>query len=164
MHNFLLLLICLLSAQMIQAQKVLQIEKFGNPNSEKIEIGSFLTYQVINDDIWYQGVIRDLRVDQSVIEFDDRYLALDKITAFQYERRWPGQIGTQLALFGAAWSGWALIGTLTDNDPSTNYRWSDAIVTGSSAAIGLSLPIVFGKKTIRFGDRRRLRMLDLNFR
>lgn len=162
MRYLLLLLLC--SSTGLRAQKVLQLERFGNPNSERIEIGSFLTYQVVDDEIWYRGVIRDLRVDQQVIEFDDRFLALDRITALQYERAWPRQIGTQLALFGAAWSGWALVGTLTDGNPDTNYRWSDAIVTGSSAAVGFSLPLVFGKKTVQLGKRRRLRMLDLSFR
>ena len=145
------------------AQKVLQIEKFGNPYSEKIQLGSYLTYQVKNDDIWYQGYMRDLRIEQNVIEFDDRFVNIAEITAFQYERRWPRQIGTQLAFAGLAWSGWALIGTLTDGNPDTSYRWSDAVVTGAAAGIGFTLPLVFGKRTIKFGKRRRLRMVDIRF-
>ena len=160
----LLLIACLcFFASPIFGQKVLLIEKFGNPNPEKIQLGSFLTYQVKNDDIWYQGYLRDLRFDQNMLELDDRFVPLDDIAAFQYKRRWPKQGGIQLALFGVAWSGWALIGTLTDNNPDTNYRWSDAVVTGAAAGIGLSLPLVFGKKTVKFGDRRKLRMIDITF-
>ena len=147
----------------VDAQKVLQIEKFGNPYTEKINIGSFLTYQVKNDDIWYQGYIRDLRIEQNVIEFDDRFVNIDNITAFQFERKWPRQIGTQLAFAGLAWSGWALVGTLTDGNPDTNYRWSDAVVTGAAAGVGLTLPLVWGKGTVKFGKRKRLRMVDIRF-
>jgi len=157
------ILICCCFFHGISAQKVLQIEKFGDPKTEKINIGSFLTYQIKNDDIWSQGYIRDLRISQNVIEFDDRFVNINDITAFQYQRKWPKQVGTQLALFGVAWSAYALIGTLTDNNPDTNYRWSDAILTGASAGIGLTLPLVFKKKTIRFGERRRLRMVDITF-
>ena len=156
-------IICCLIGLSLSAQKYLQIEKYGSPYTEKLELGSFLTYQVENDNIWYQGYMRDLRFDINVIEFDDRFVNLDNITAFQFERRWPKTIGTQLLLLGVAWSGWALIGTLTDGDPDSNYRWSDAVVTGASAGIGLTLPIVFGKKTIKFGGKKRLRMVDIRF-
>ncbi|GAB5551602.1 MAG: hypothetical protein Sapg2KO_11930 [Saprospiraceae bacterium] len=161
--RLILTLLCLLFLQPIFAQKVLQIEKFGDPVTEKINIGAFLTYQLKNDDIWSQGYIRDLRIDLDVIELDDRFVNINDIAAFQYRRTWPKKVGTQLALFGLAWSGYALIGTLTDGNPDTNYQWSDAIVTGAAAGIGLSLPLVFGKKTIRFDKRRRLRMLDITF-
>lgn len=156
-------LLCCLFLQSTFAQKVLQIETFGDPITEKINIGAFLTYQLKNDDIWSQGYIRDLRLEQNVIELDDRFVNINDIGAFQYKRKWPRKIGTQLALFGVAWSGFALIGTLTDNNPDTNYRWSDAVVTGAAAGIGISLPLVFEKRTVRFGKRRSLRMLDITF-
>lgn len=161
----LLLLLCLFSFLPFFAfgQKLLQIEKFGKPKAEKIELGSYMIYQLKNDDIWSQGYIRDLRVDQNMIEFDDRFVKLDDIAALKYERKWPKQFGTQIAIFGLAWSGYALIGTLTDNNPDTNYRWSDAVVTGASVGVGLSLPLIIGDKTIQLGKRRRLRMLDLTF-
>lgn len=163
MRQLLLLLIFVSLTPLAYGQKVLQIEKFGSPKTEKIDMGTLLTYQVNNDEIWSQGYIRDLRVDQNVIEFDDRFVRLDHITALRYERSWPKQLGTQLALFGLAWSGYALIGTLTDGNPDTSYRWSDAAVTGAAAGIGLSLPLVIGDRTVRLGKRKRLRMLDLRF-
>lgn len=163
MRQLLLLLIFVCLTLLAYGQKVLQIEKFGSPKTEKIDMGVLLTYQVNNDEIWSQGYIQDLRVDQNVIEFEDRFVRLDNITALRYKRSWPKQLGTQLALFGLAWSGYALIGTLTDGNPDTSYRWSDAAVTGAAAGIGLSLPLVIGDRTVRLGKRKRLRMLDLRF-
>lgn len=163
MRQLLPLLVLLSVSSFTYGQKVLQIEKFGSPKTEKIEMGTLLTYQVNDDDIWSQGYIRDLRIDQNIIEFDDRFVNLDNITALRYERNWPKQIGTQLALFGLAWSGYALIGTLTDGNPDTNYQWSDAAVTGAAAGIGLSLPLFIGDRTVKLGKKRRLRMLDLRF-
>ncbi|HKK76444.1 MAG TPA: hypothetical protein VJ953_15295 [Saprospiraceae bacterium] len=163
MRQLLPLLILLSVSCFAYGQKVLQIEKFGSPKTEKIEMGTLLTYQVNDDDIWSEGYIRDLRIDQNIIEFDDRFVKLDNITALRYERNWPRQIGTQLALFGLAWSGYALIGTLTDGNPDTNYQWSDAAVTGAAAGIGFSLPLFIGDRTVKLGKRKRLRMLDLRF-
>lgn len=163
MRQLLLLLTLSFFSSYVSGQKVLQIEKFGSPKSEKIDMGTLLTYMVNDDGIWSQGYIRDLRVDQNIIEFDDRFVKLENITALRYERNWPKQIGTQLALFGLAWSGYALIGTLTDGNPDTNYRWSDAAVTGAAAGIGFTLPLFIGDRTVKLGKKKRLRMLDLRF-
>jgi hypothetical protein len=146
-----------------QNGKVLQIEKFGSPKTEKIAMGSLMSYMVNDDGIWSEGYLRDLRIDQNIIEFDDRFVNLNDITALRYERNWPKQLGTQMALFGLAWSGYALIGTLTDGNPDTSYRWSDAAVTGAAAGIGLSLPLFIGDRKVQLGKKRRLRMLDLRF-
>ena len=163
MRQFLLLFVFVFFVSLSYGQKVLQIEKFGSPSVERIESGSLLTYMVNDDGVWSQGYIRDMRVSQQIIELDDRFVRVDQITALRYKRAWPRQIGTQLAFFGIAWSGYALIGTLTDGDPETGYQASDAMVTGLATGIGLSLPLFIRDRTVRMGKRRRLRMLDLNF-
>lgn len=146
------------------AQKVLQIEKYGSPKTKKLYIGEDIHYKLEGDEIWYRGYIDDLLVDREIIALEDRYINMNDIEAFRYDRSWADPAGISLYTFGGAWSGFALIGTLTDGDPNTNYRASDAIVSGVSIGLGFVVQRFFGKKTVRFGKRRRLRMLDLTFK
>lgn len=143
------------------AQKVLQIEKYGSAKTKKLYIGQEITYKLKNDEYWYKGVIEDLRVDTNLIVLKDRYIALDSIEAFRRTVGWSKAARTSLYTFGAAWSGNALVGTLTDGNPKTNYLWSDAIVTGASWLTGWIAPQLFKNKVTPFGKKRRLRMLDL---
>lgn len=151
----------LLGIPRAEAQKVLQMEKSGSYKTQKIYIGEEITYRLHGDDYWYHSAIRDLLVDEKLIVFHDRYVHMDSIAAFRWDRNGMRAIGKQLFWFGLGWSGYAAIGTVTDGNPDTNYRWSDAIVTGSSWLLSLISPKLFRYKKRKFGKRRRLRMLDL---
>lgn len=144
-----------------RAQKVLQMEKVNSPKTEKMYIGDEFTYQLKNDDYWYHSAIKDLLVDEKIIVLHDRFIHMDSIAAFRWERTRINALGRQFFWFGLGWSGFALVGTLTDGNPDSNYRWSDAGVTALSGLLGLIVPKVFRYKTRKFGKRRRLRMLDL---
>ncbi len=159
----LFLFVCLFAAREASAQKVLQIEKYGRAKTEKFYIGDPVTYQVQGEDIWHTRYIEDLLIDRDLIMFDDRYVALDDIRAFRYDVGIAKAASISLYTFGAAWSGFALVGTLTDGDPDTNYRASDAVVTGVSIGLGFLLGELLSKRTVKFGGRKRLRMLDLSF-
>lgn len=145
-------------------QKVLQIEKYGRAKTQKIFIGEEITYKLKDEKTWNTGYIEDLIVDEKVIVLRDRYLKLDEIAAFRYYRPWTKAAGITFFTFGAAWSLFAAVGTLTDGDPTTSYRWSDAMVTGTSWILAFIIPRFFKYKVIKFGVRKRLRLLDLRFK
>lgn len=155
-------LFCTLS--IASAQKVLQIEKYGKAKTKKIYIGEAITYKLYDDDSWYTLVIEDIDVEKDLLVFHDRYVDIKNIEKIRWDLRWSKGVRSSLYLFGAGWSASALIGTLTDGDSSTNYRWSDAIVTGTSWALGWLIPKIFKYKTYTFGKRKRLRLLDLTFK
>jgi hypothetical protein len=68
------------------------------------------------------------------------------------------------AVFGDYnFSFYGFIGPLTDDVPDNGYRRADAVVTGTSWVIALALPKLLNYRIVRFGKRKRLRMLDLNF-
>ena len=162
--NYLLILVCLFFLYVpAQAQKVLQIEKRGSYKTEKIYIDQEITYRVHGDDYWYRGAIKDLLVEEKIILFYDRFVPVDSIAAFRYERGRMGSLGKQIFWFGTAWSVFAAVGTATDRNDDTNYRKSDAIVTGTSWLLALLVPKIFRYKIVRFGKRKRLRLLDLTF-
>ncbi len=164
MRISLLFLFFLFSIGMASAQKVLQIEKYGKAKTQKIYVGDEITYKLYDDDFWYTHVIQDIDVDKDLLVFKDRYVDIKNIEKIRWELRWSKGVRSSLYLFGAGWSASALIGTLTDGNPDTNYRWSDAIVTGTSWLLGWIVPKIFRYKTYRFGKRKRLRVLDLTFK
>lgn len=158
--SLLIIFLGLLTCPVI-GQKVLQIEKFGRAKTKKIFPGEEIRYQLKGSDDWFTSVIIDLKVDQNIIELSDRYISMPEVTAIRYEKRFGRSFGKQLFWFGGAWSLFALGGAAAYDDQ--NYRWSDAIVTGSAWALSFVFPKLFRHRTYRFGKKRRLRMLDLNF-
>jgi hypothetical protein len=146
------------------AQKVLQIEKYGRPETQKIHIGSTIAYRLKGQEGFRLGYIEDFRVADSLIVLGDRYLNISEIGALRFERGWPDKIGGGLMVFGGSWSGFAAVGFATDGDPETNYRWSDAIVSLTSIGLGYGIAKLFKYKTVNLNKRRWLRLLDLNFK
>lgn len=156
-----LLPLLLLVSGPIHAQKLLQIEKYGSPRTTKIFIGDPITYQLRGAEGFHSGYIENIRIEDSLLVLADRYVKVYDIAALRYDRGWPRAAGKSLFWFGAAWSGFAAAGFAFDGDKETNYRWADAIVTLSSWGLSLAIPRLFEHKTIRMGNRRRLRLLDL---
>lgn len=161
---FNMLLLIALFSNVAKGQKVLQIEKYGKAKTQKIFIGEEISYKLKDDKNWNIGYIEDLLIDEKVIVLGDRYVKLDEIAAFRYYRPWTKAANITFFSFGAAWSLFAAVGTWTDGDPSTSYRWSDAIVTGTSWFLAFIIPRFLKYKVIRFGTRKRLRLLDLRFK
>ncbi len=156
-------LFLLFQATSLGAQKVLQIERYGKAESEKIYIGHEIDYRLNGNDYFLRATIEDFNIDNNVIVLADRYVPVNEINALRYYRTWPKAMGTSIFWFGIGWSSFAVVGTATDGDPSTSYRWSDALVTGTSAVTALILPKLFRRKILKIGKRKRLRMLDINF-
>ncbi len=147
------------------SQKILLVEKRNSPQNQKIYEGAYIQYKLIGEKKWRAGEIYELRDDTQMIVFSDHYLPLDQIEMMREHKPWPRNIGYMLVTFGLSWSGIAAIGTATDGDPDTHYQWSDAAVTGISVGTGLLLPMLFGTRKMRFGEKHkwRLRVIDVSF-
>ncbi len=156
-------LLLLLACGLLPAQKVLQIEKYGKPEAEKLFIGDPLNYQIMGEDFFRSSYIEGIQVEDSLLVLDGRYVNVYDIAALQYERSWPRATGISLFWFGIGWSGLAAIGTAVDGNEDSRYRWSDAIVSASSIGLSFAIPRLFSNKTIKIGKRKRLRLLDLRF-
>ncbi|MEZ4984080.1 MAG: hypothetical protein R2795_03420 [Saprospiraceae bacterium] len=155
----------LLSLQSITAQRILLVEKVGNPKTVKLQEGSYIQYRLVDDESWYKDRIISLREDIQIIEFEDHLVSIDRITMMREHKPAARAFGTMLTTFGFAWSAFAAIGTATDGDPNSRYMWSDATVTGIAVGTGLLLPALFGTKKKRFGAKQayRLRIIDVTF-
>ena len=148
---------------LLNGQKVLQIERAGKIKAEKIFIGQAFHYKLNGTEEFQFGVIEDLKVEDGIILFTDRFVKVEDIAAIRYNKRWAQGVGTSLFWFGTGWSLFAAVGTATDDDPETNYRWSDAIVSATAITSSFILSKAFKYKTIRFGKRKRLRLLEISF-
>lgn len=153
----------LLSYNCSFGQKFLQIERAGQVKAEKIFIGQTVFYRLKGSNEFRAGQIEDLKVDEEIILFVDSYVKIDQVDAFRYQRNWSKSVGTSLFWFGAGWSFFAAIGTATDDDPTTSYRWSDAVVSASTITTSFVVSKAFKYRTIRFGKRKRLRILEVAF-
>ncbi|NBC07857.1 MAG: hypothetical protein GVY26_11755 [Bacteroidetes bacterium] len=154
----------LLAASPLAAQKVMQIERYGSPQTKKILIGDFIEYKIEGEDFFRTGYIEDFKVEDNLIQMGDFYLNIEEIAALRFTRRWAKAGGAGLMIFGASWSGFALLGYATDGDPNTSYRTLDAIVSLTSVGLGYGISRLFRYKVVRFNDRRWLRLLDLSFK
>lgn len=157
------LLLLLSVVHTLPAQKVLQIEKYGNPKSEKIHIGSLIDYRLEGEDAFREGYIEGFRLEDSLIVFGDRYVKVHDIAELRFPRTWGKALGTSLMIFGGSWSGFALLGYAADGDPSTSYSSRDAAISVVSAGLGFALARLIRYRKVRIGKRYRLRLLDLSF-
>ena len=153
----------LLFASICTAQKVLQIEKFGSAKTEKLPIGTTITYKLYEQESYLTGTIRDINIEQGLLEMSDRYVKVEDIEALRFDRSSAKGLSTGLFWMGIGWSGWALIGTATDDNPDTNYRWSDAIVTATAVAGSWAISRLMRHKVLKMNKRYNLRLLDLPF-
>jgi len=155
-------LLFLLTHQPAHAQKVLQIEKRNSPKTTKLFIGDAFSYRLYGTERFRTAYIEDLLVEEKLIATVDRYIPMDSIAALRYDQSFGKIARVSLYTFGAAWSGLALVGTATDKNPDTSYRWSDAIVTGTSGVLGWLSGKLFSGRKLKMGKKRRLRMLNLS--
>lgn len=144
------------------AQQVMQIETYGKAKTKKIFAGQSIQYQLKNQkDVWLTGAIEGYRMEERMIVMTDRYVHVDSIAALRYKKKWAKAVGTQMFWFGTAWSAFAAVGTLTDGNPDTNYRWSDAAVTGGFWLGSFLVPRIFRYRYYKMNGRHRLRLVDL---
>ena len=156
------LLLTLLSATSLPGQIVLQMEKYGSPKTTKFEVGDELTYRLYDDKLWYDAEIYNLRADEQIVVFDNRYVRIGQVRALRSyaPQRWSKPLGRNLYLFGAAWTVYSLgAAAFDDSDP---FTWGDVAVTSTAAATGFLIQQLFKHRTYRMGKKRRLRVLDLN--
>lgn len=157
-----ILLFFLIFTTTLSAQKVLQLETYGNiKKTRKYYIGSEMTYQLKGDDLWYTLPIERIIVDENIVVFRDRYVKLDQIVAIKsfHNRGRSRRFATTLNVFGIAWSVFALGGSIANEDFS--YRKGDAITSATALGLGHLIKWIFASKKYKMGKKYRIRVLDL---
>lgn len=148
---------------LLPAQRILLLEKKGNPRPERIYIGDRITYRLAGEDDWLEAEIYDLQEEQQLIVLEDRYVPLARVADLRFERSFARPAGLSLITFGLGWSAFAAVGYATDGDPTTRYSWGDAAVTATSTGLGFLIQKLFGNRRVRLGKQHRLRVIDVSF-
>jgi hypothetical protein len=153
---------CLFSllATPIFSQKFLVLETRGRVKTRKIEAGAVLNYRIKDGQGWYTSELVDINPRDSLLIMPNKSWHVKEIAALRYPKRGPKGIGTSLKIFGLSWSANQLLGTLTDNDPSTRYQSGDAILTASTVGVGYLLPALIKFREFEMGKKHRLKVID----
>jgi hypothetical protein len=161
MRRFLLPLFLSVFLTPAPAQVFLQMERSGKAATTKFSPGRELTYRLAGKKEWETAVLERILPEENRVLLGIRYLAPDDIGALRsYQpQSWSKPLATNLYVFGAAWTGFALGASLVDRDDP--YTAGDAIVAGSAIVTGFLIKSLFRHRTFRMGEKRRLRIIDL---
>lgn len=149
------------SFSVTQAQIFLQLEKTGSRKTVRFYEGDLLLFQLEGESDWYEESIEKIYVDDGIVQFTNRLVSVDKISAIRdYERyRFFKGLGNKLVIFSATYLGLSLLATLVGWELTEDT----AIIGGSAITLGLLMKWIFKKKTWRIKGKRRLRALSLDF-
>ena len=156
-----LLLTFFLFSLPVSAQKVLQMEKRGKVKTTKYHLGEELTFKVKGQNDWITDVMLDIKVEEGIIIFSERFVKVDDIRIIKSYKnaRFAKAAQTSLYTFGTAWLVFSLGGTLA-GEPLNDLTWQ---VPATSFILGFAIKRIFYSRKYRIGKKRRLRLLDLSF-
>ncbi|MCB9283341.1 MAG: hypothetical protein H6563_04645 [Lewinellaceae bacterium] len=155
------LLFSLIFLPALPAQIYLQLERSGSAKTTKFAPGTELTFRLKGQTEWERAVLDRLIPEENRLLLGINYIDPSEIEAIRsfHWQRWSKPMGTNLYLFGASWTGFALGAWVADrNDP---YSAGDAIVTLSAIGTGFLIQKLFHHRTWTMGKKWRLRIVDL---
>ena len=146
----------------IEAQRFMQIERYGSPKTQRIYPGTVINYRYQGS--WYEGEIKDFRFDLGQLVLHNRYLPVAEIEALRYPRPGVKAFGRRLLSVGAIWTGGHLLAEATDGRPGVRLTPFQIGAGAATLLPGAYMTGFAGKyKIIEMGKRRRLRLMDLTF-
>ena len=143
-----------------QAQKVLQMERRGKIKTKKYYLGEELTFRLKGSREWITDVMMDIKVEEDLIIFSERYVKVSDIKVIKKKRRQAIVMERSLYIFAGSWVFYSLVGAAFDDGDLTDLTWQ---VPASSTGLGFLIRRIFYVKKYRMGKRRRLRVLDISF-
>ena len=158
---FLLISLFVIAFLPAKAQKILQMEKRGKVKTKKHFLGDELTFQLNGNSDWYTDVIIDIKVEDEIIVFSERFVKVGDIRTIKSYKNahFAKQTKTGLYSFGAAWLLFSLGGTIA-GQPLNDLNWKVPVV---SIGLGFLIKKIFYTRKYKIGKRRRLRALDISF-
>ena len=159
--KYLVFTLCLIFSNNTFSQKVLQIEKYGKAKTKKIYLGEQLTFQLKGSKDWYSEILVDLKTEEQILIFTNRYVKVDDIIALKSFKNAGMAKNLQYSLysFAVSWAFYSLGATLFGEDLTIDA----AVVPAISIGLGWSIRKLFSSRKIRIGKRKRLRALDIGF-
>jgi hypothetical protein len=146
------------------AQKLLLIEKAGNPRAERIQLYDELKFTLKGDDkLWYKRQILDMDVNAQLLLLGETWTAINDIGRIRLKRQraWANLVGGALQGGGASMILGDLYYTVVRNAP----RYTDGGIEFGLVNIGVGTGVrsLFAPIKYKLGGRKRLRAVDLTF-
>lgn len=146
------------------AQKMLLIEKAGNPKSERIQMYDEITFTLKGDDkLWYKRQILDMDPNAQLLLLGDTWTALDDIGRLRLKRQrtWANLVGGALQGGGASMILGDLYYTLVRKQPE--YTDGGMEYGLLNIGVGTGVRALFAPIKYKLGGRKNLRVVDLTF-
>lgn len=157
--TFVVGLVMMISSQVTYGQKFIQLELPGDPIALKYYEGMSISYKLSDyPDDWFSNVIREIKVDNEILVFEDGYITMGEITHIRRYRDWAKAIGYALNTFGVVW---LTYGGLAHAFSDFEFGIDTAVIGGSALIGGWILRKWLYKKDYKLGKHARLRMLDI---
>jgi hypothetical protein len=147
----------------IQAQKVLQIEKYGRTKTTKFYIGDEVTFSLKDQPKqYYTRDILELYPEAGTIQFAGGAVALDQIAAIRFKgsNNWAKKLSNTLLIFSGAWTLYSLLDVLINSRKPADFQYQ---VGGAAWGLTGVFRWLIPEKVVHLGERQRLRILDLTF-
>lgn len=158
--RLLLFFIFALSHLSANSQKILLLERANNARPSKMYIGDPLLYRVAGkEDYWYDRTITDMLPDRSIVLLDNFPVELGDISHLKVRRKPVWRItGGAMFAFGASLALATTIAAIY-RDEGTNYG---ALYGASAGSLGIGY-FLNTRRTLKMGEKHRLRMIEINF-
>jgi len=147
----------------LNSQIYLQLERFNNPQSKKFGIGDNLEFRLKEfPDTWRKLEIRDLKPEEQLILFEDKYYNVDEFSELRLRYPVVKSLGIKFMQFSVVWFTYGGVATIFDEDFTIG---KNEIILGASFAVtGLVMSTLLNKFKVKLGKRKRLRVMDLRFK
>lgn len=143
------------------AQRILQLEISKEVSAKKFYEGDEIVFKTSDyPKDWQKKVIEKILVEDNVILFDDRMVAISDITHFRMYNGSAKGVGSVLSGFGA---GWLLFGGIAHFASDNTFTWSTFAIGTTASVLGWILRKFISKKTYKMGKSANLRALDVSF-
>jgi len=157
--SLLIFLFCVNSSQLC-SQVYLQIEKKNSPKTIKLYEGSHIEYARKDyPKIWRKSEIFEIIPETDLLLLEDNYIKPSDIVALRFERPVIAGLGKKMIQGSAVWFVYGGLATLGIEDYTMSKR--EIIIGASVATLGVLVSKLFGKRKMKLGKRRNLRIVDI---
>lgn len=158
------ILVVILLAGDGEAQKILLVERAGNPHTERIQLFDEINFTLKDDDkLWYKRQLLDLDVNAQLLQLGDTWIPISDIGRIRLKRQraWANIIGGALVGGGAS----MILGDLWYTVARDAHQFTEGGIEFGllNIAVGMGIRAAFAPIRYRLGERKRLRAVDLTF-
>ncbi len=159
--TFLFFLSILLWTSSLDAQKMLQLDRFGKKKASYIKVGQEIEFRLKGDDYFYVLPVRDLDAEKNLIIFDTGEINIDDIEEIKLKKNAPMMraLRAKLITFGLSWALYTGIGAAAGGPA---FTLATIFVSGTAFIAGGIFSFFLFKRKMKLGKKRNLRIIDLS--